>query len=256
MEDQNRRLPGCDGPFGSGFDPAAPGFAALPGDEIHLWLADLDRPPRPLAELAATLAADERQRAEQFRFPDRRNRFIAGRGLLRILLGVYLGRAAATLRFAANQHGKPGLVGVDAVLQFNLSHSGHRALYAIAWRDAGVDLECLERRVSHRAVLERICTPREWIWFQALSEERLQQAFFACWTRKEAIAKALGEGLASGLRQLEVCWLADDGSDGRMELGDATGQIWSVLNLPLDSGWSGALAARGADWRWRGWDWR
>ncbi|RUQ37008.1 MAG: 4'-phosphopantetheinyl transferase superfamily protein [Candidatus Competibacteraceae bacterium] len=260
MEDQNRRLPGCDGLFGADCDPATLGLVALPSDEIHLWLVDLDQPPRPLAELAATLAADEWQRAERFRCPDQRHRFIAGRGLLRTLLGAYLGCAAATLRLTVGPHGKPGLADADADaatgLQFNLSHSAHRALYAVAWRDVGVDVECLERRVSHLAVLERICTPREWALFQAWPTERLQRAFFACWTRKEAIAKAQGDGLAGGLRQLEVCWPADGDPEGRMTLSDTDGRIWSVLNLPLEAGWSGALAASGADWRWRGWDWR
>lgn len=258
MEEKQRGRSGPETQADTGFDPVGAEFPILTHNEIHLWLVDLDRPPRPLAELAATLTVDERARAARFRGSELQDRFVAGRGVLRTLLGAYLGRPAPILRFESGQHGKPGLAGVDAVhgLQFNLSHSGQRALYAVAWRDVGVDLECQARRVGYRAVAERICTPREWNEFQGLAEERLQQAFFACWTRKEAIAKALGAGLASGLRQLEVCRPADAGSGGRMELGDATGQLWSVLNLPLDSGWSGALAARGSDWHWRGWDWR
>lgn len=91
--------------------------------------------------------------------------------------------------------------------------------------------------------------------FQALSAERVQDAFFACWTRKKAIAKALGGGLASGLRNLKVCFLDGGLPDGRVSLRDAAGREWSVLNLPLDPGWAGALAAAGIDWRWRGWRW-
>ncbi|NMQ19449.1 4'-phosphopantetheinyl transferase superfamily protein [Candidatus Competibacter phosphatis] len=79
--------------------------------------------------------------------------------------------------------------------------------------------------------------------------------FFSCWTRKEAIAKALGDGLASGLRSLEVCFPDDRLPDGRVGLREASGREWSVLNLPLDAGWRGALAAEGQDWRWQGWCW-
>ena len=229
----------------------------LAADEIHLWLVDLDQPPKPLAKLAATLAAVEQERAARFRFPEPRDRFIAGRGLLRELLGAYLNRPAAALRFEQGAHGKPALAGVDAGtgLHFNLSHSGGRALYAVARREVGVDLECLDRNLNPAAILERVCTPREWAVFQALPTERIRPAFFACWTRKEAIAKALGGGLASGLRNLDVCGREDALPDGRVSVRDEQGREWSVLNLELESGWCGALAARGADWRWRGWRW-
>lgn len=230
---------------------------SLAADEIHLWLANLDRPPKSLADLAATLAADERERAVRFRFPEHRDRFIVGRGLLRELLGAYLNQPALALRFEPGAHGKPALAGVDMGTgwHFNLSHSGSRALYAVAQREVGVDLESLDRNVDHAAILERVSTPREWAVFQGLPAERIQPVFFACWTRKEAIAKALGGGLASGLRTLEVCWREDAGPGGRACVRDKQGREWSVLNLEPESGWSGALAARGADWRWRGWRW-
>jgi len=237
--------------------PSAPQHLCLTAAEIHLWLADLDQPPKPLAELAATLAVEERERAARFRFPEHRDRFVAGRGLLRELLGAYLNQPAAALRFVQGAHGKPALAGAGAGtgLHFNLSHSGGRALYAVARREVGVDLERLDRTVSYASLAERICTPREWAAFQVLPLERIQPAFFACWTRKEAIAKALGGGLASGLRTLEVCCREDAQQDGRAGVWDGQGREWSVLNLEPGSGWIGALAAMGADWRWRGWRW-
>lgn len=237
--------------------PSAPQRLNLAADEIHLWLADLDRPPKPLAELVATLATDELERAARFRFPEYRDRFMAGRGLLRELLGAYLNQPAVALRFQQGAHGKPALAGMDAGtgLHFNLSHSGGRALYAVARREVGVDLESLDRNVNHAAILERVCTPREWAAFQPLPAERIQPAFFACWTRKEAIAKALGGGLASSLRTLDVCGREDAQWDGRACVRDGQGCEWSVLNLELEAGWIGALAARGADWQWRSWRW-
>jgi 4'-phosphopantetheinyl transferase len=240
---------------GDGKWPVARPAPALAADEVHLWLAELDRPPRPLAELAAMLAADERRRAAQFRFPEHRDRFVAGRGLLRELLGRYLDRPGAALRFEQGMHGKPALVDVDARagLHFNLSHSGGRVLYAVACREVGVDLEPLDRNASFASLVERICTPRERAAFQALPAEQLRDAFFACWTRKEAIAKALGGGLASGLRTLEVCCWGETRPDRRASLRDGQGREWSVLNLEPESGWIGALAASGVDWRWQGW---
>jgi 4'-phosphopantetheinyl transferase len=234
--------------------PAGRWKPALTAGGIDLWLAELDRATR-LAELAATLTADERDRAARFRFPEHRDRFIAGRGLLRHLLAAYLNRPAAALRFAAGPHGKPALAGeaAEAGLRFNLSHSGGQALYAVARRDVGVDVERLDRVVNYAAILDRICAPYERALFQARPPGREREAFFACWTRKEAMAKALGGGLASGLCNLAVCFRDEMQPDGRTCWSDAAGQAWSVLNLPLGPDWSGALAAAGVDWRWRGW---
>ena len=229
---------------------------ALAADEVHLWLASLQPSPERLAGLAATLTVDERERAARFRFPKHRDRFIAGRGLLRELLGAYLNRLAAALRFSQGPRGKPMLAGEHSEdLHFNLSHSSDRVLYAIACREVGVDLEAMDRRLDYTSIAERICTPCEWTLFQALSAEQARERFFACWTRKEAIAKALGAGLAHGLNKLDVGFQDDERVNKRVSLHDAAGQEWSVQNLPLGPGWAGALAAPNVDWHWQGWRW-
>lgn len=222
---------------------------ALSAGEIHLWLVDLDQPPKPLPELAATLTRDEQERAARFRFPEHQARFIAGRGLLRELLGAYLDRPAVTLRFGQGSHGKPYLAGEAAAagLHFNLAHSGHRALYAVARREVGVDLEKMDRQVDDPAIIDRICGLREQAAFQIIPQEQRHNAFFACWTRKEAIAKALGSGFSCGLQTLDVCFWKGEQTQVR----DPAGREWGVVNLPLDHGWAGALAAAGADWRYR-----
>jgi len=234
--------------------PAGGWKPALSTTGIHLWLVDLDQAKR-LSELAALLTEDERERAMRFRFPEHRDRFIAGRGLLRQLLAAYLDRPAAALRFEHGPHGKPALAGeeAEAGLHFNLSHSRGQGLYAIARREVGVDVERLDRPLNYAAIIDRICTQRELALFQAQQPGREREAFFACWTRKEAMAKALGGGLATGLRTLDVGLCADSRSDERTNMSDRLGRKWSVLNLELGSGWIGALAASGADWRWRGW---
>lgn len=228
--------------------------AALPSaDEIRVWRASLRQSPERLAELAATLSADERERAARFRFPEHRNRFIAGRGLLRELLGRCLGRPAAALQFEQGAHGKPALAGAEAAagLHFNVSHSEEGVLYAVACRAVGADLESHDRNMRHDAIIDRICTPGELARFRGQPSDCQRELFFACWTRKEAIAKALGGGLASGFRTLEVGFGDGPEPDGRIALRDGEGRDWSVLSLPLEPGWSGALAAAGLDWRWR-----
>lgn len=235
--------------------PEPTSWPAWPAATIQVWFTALQRPPKQLARLAATLTVAEQARAAQFRHPAQRAGFIVGRGVLRWLLSRYVGWPAAALRFGQNTQGKPLLVGVaaEAGVHFNLSHSAGWALYAVARCEVGVDLEPLERRVSVVPLAERICTPREWAAFQAVPAERRTQAFFRCWTRKEASAKAVGGGLASGLRHFEVCGPGLRGTDERGHWTDSQGDAWSVLNLSPAPGWMGALAARGGAWRWQGW---
>lgn len=219
-------------------------------NEVQLWWTILPQSAARLAVLAATLSADEQARAARFRFPEHRDRFIAARGVLRELLSYYLNQPAAVLRFVQGKYGKPALMNTKAGLHFNVSHSENGVLYAIARREVGVDLEHHGRTIRYESIVERICTPEEWVAFQALPSVRRREAFFACWTRKEAIAKALGEGLVSGLSTLPVCFGEEALPEKRAVVRDKKGRQWSVLSLPMEKGWNAALAGRGTDWQW------
>jgi 4'-phosphopantetheinyl transferase len=189
--------------------------------EVQLWLADLDRPPVPLAALAATLDPEERKRAARFRFVVHRRRFTAGRGLLRRLLGELLGVAPEGLAFAYGEKGKPRLVAgaaarregprslqgseLETGLRFNLSHSANGALLAVArGRELGVDLEALRPMDDAEALVERFFHPAERRTFAALAPEGRVTAFFSGWTRKEAYLKARGDGLSLPTTEFEV----------------------------------------------------
>ncbi|CAA9549445.1 MAG: hypothetical protein AVDCRST_MAG19-668, partial [uncultured Thermomicrobiales bacterium] len=88
---------------------APPLTLTLGADAVHVWRAALDRPGE-LPGLLAALSADERERAGRFRADRDRGRFVAARGLLREILGRYLGREPGSLRFRYGAHGKPTLV--------------------------------------------------------------------------------------------------------------------------------------------------
>jgi 4'-phosphopantetheinyl transferase len=104
-----------------------------------------------------------------------------------------------------NPHGKPVLADPSAELHFNLAHSGDLAIFAFA-RDCipGVDAESLERAVDHDALAQRFFSAREYAELQRIPEAGRNRAFLACWTCKEAIAKAIGRGLSLPLNQIEV----------------------------------------------------
>jgi 4'-phosphopantetheinyl transferase len=144
--------------------------------------------------LRTLLLEDEVHRADRFRFPKDRNHFTIARGTLRILLSHYLKLEPGQIRFEYNQYGKPSLHPVigPSDLKFNLSHSGKLALYAFARRrEVGIDIEDTRRRIKQAGdIAKRYFSEYENQSFQSLPEDLRREAFFNCWTRKEAYIKA------------------------------------------------------------------
>jgi len=184
----------------------APGSPVLGGDEVHVWRAYLNQDARTRRRLHDTLSPDERARAARFHFEVDREYFIVGRGVLRAILGRYLGASPAAVRFDYGPYGKPSLAGATGgALEFNVSNSHRVALYALTRsRRLGVDVELINERHSGPEIAERFFSAAEVSALRALPEEERTPAFFNCWTRKEAYIKALGEGLSHPLHSFSV----------------------------------------------------
>ena len=167
--------------------------------EVHVWSVPLDVSPETSAGLYETLGEDEQSRSARFRFERDRRRFIVARGSLRELLTRYLATPPGQLRFVYNTFGKPGLSPeCGRGLRFNISHSADLALIAIALdAEVGVDLEHLRALPDYAEIARGFFSPAEVDELTRLPSGLQAQAFFRCWTKKEAYAKARGEGLAS-----------------------------------------------------------
>jgi len=215
----------------SSVDLFASPFPALAPGEVHVWALDLD--DAPAATLATLLDAGERRRAGAYIHAEHGRRFVAGRGLLRLLLGRYLDEAPEQLSFTCKAAGKPMLAGASRFgwLQFNVAHTGRLALYAVAsGRDVGVDVEqILAERFSLR-IADTFFSPREAALIRRLAEPRRAHTFFTLWTRREALLKATGDGLAG----LDACDLNPDRPTR-----------WQVQDLHVATGYAAALAVQG-----------
>ena len=229
----------------------------LRADEVHVWLADLDVEQSTRASLIATLSPDERRRARGYRSAKDGARFSVSRGVLRQILSVYSARAPKLIRFAYGRNGKPGLAderGPDD-LRFNLSRRGATALFAVArGRDVGVDLEPVDPTFATREVAERFFSPCEVETLGALPEVQQTEAFFQCWTRKEAYLKALGTGLSTPLDSFDVSF-SPGVAPAILRARGIEPTRWSVHALEPAPGVVGALAVdngpiRLASWRW------
>ncbi|PTX92719.1 4'-phosphopantetheinyl transferase [Opitutus sp. ER46] len=211
--------------------PPRPGLE--PG-VVDLWWVALDAEPDDQARaLAERLSADERERAERFFFARDRRRFVVARGVLRVLLGRYLGAAAETVAFRYGTNGKPALAAPAAHLHFNLAHSEGQALYAFSGdSEVGVDLERIRELPDWESIASTCFGPQETARVQAAPAAERRLEFFQAWARQEAVLKASGVGLAGAGRGAP-----------------AAAGAWRVFSLALDPTYAAAVAV-GAGPRW------
>jgi 4'-phosphopantetheinyl transferase len=209
---------------------------------IDLWTWPLEASRRETAALEVVLSADERRRAASFVFEADRRRFVVGRGRLRQILSRYVALPPEALRFRYGAHGKPALSPARPAPCFNLSHSGGLAALAIAGCDVGIDIEKV--RPVDGAVAERFFSARENAALRGLHGADWRDAFYRCWTRKEAVVKALGKGLSLRLASFDVSVAPSASLLLRLEgCRDAASQ-WSIVDVALPRGLVGAIAAR------------
>src|ERR1035437_1708303 len=236
-----------------------PETLVLGSDEVHVWRATLDQTPSQMQSFLHNLAADEQARAERFYFERDREHFIVARGVLRAILGGYLNKAPECLSFCYSSHGKPALAGEsdrDAI-RFNVAHSHGVALYAVTrGREVGIDLERIRFDLAVAEIAERFFSAREVAMLQTLPTEIQRQAFFRCWTRKEAYIKARGEGLSLPLDQFDVSLIPGEPAALLSTQPDSDEAVrWSLKELTLASGYVAALAVEGRGWTLSCWQW-
>ena len=220
-----------------------PEGSVLPEDEIHIWTVDLDHLASDLPRLALLLTADEAARADRLRSKLVRQRFTTARATLRIILSQYVGCPPTQVLLGRGVYGKPYLRFPQAKLEFNLSHSGGRALVAAAdGIPLGIDLEAIRPVDEMETIITNYFTPAEREQIQGLPAMLKPEGFFNAWTRKEAYVKGRGSGFSLrfsvSLVPGKPARLLDDGekkpgSDG-----------WRLANISLAAGegYSAALA--------------
>ena len=236
-----------------------PEFLILDYGEVHVWRATLDLPISRVQALEQSLAADERTRANKFHFPKDRTHFIVARGALRAILGRYLSRDPRTLRFCYNQYGKPTLAGEAGSdsLFFNVSHSHEMALYAVSRNlNIGVDIEYMRMDIECEQIAVRFFSPSEVNMLLAVPKGVQHEAFFNCWTRKEAYIKGRGLGLSLDLNQFDVSSTPGEAAailNIREEGQDVS--RWSLHALSPGPGYKAALAVEGHPSNIKCWQW-
>lgn len=125
---------------------------------------------------------------------------------------------------------------IDGNINFNISHSGTRIVCVVSREiELGVDLEHKTSQIDPDA-FKQVFSQAEWEYL--MSAEGNLDLFYRLWTRKEAVIKADGRGLAIPLGKVDI-------------LNDSIileGQPWFISDLGLDSNYSTSIAASCKDY--------
>ena len=227
--------------------------------DVHVWRVNLNEPSTVVDSMLQVLTSDERNRAERFHFQRDRDHFIVGRGTLRKLLGHYLKEEPGRVQICYGPFGKPALVEEcdNAGLRFNVSHSHGLALYAFS-RDLelGIDLEFVRDDFATDDIARRFFAPGEVEKLRTIQPQLRAEAFFTCWTRKEAFIKAVGKGLSLPLDEFEVSFAPDEPPavlTVKDKMMDAA--RWSIRDLSPGPGFVAAIAIEGCARQLNCWQW-
>lgn len=229
-------------------------------NEIHLWQADLSSTEPSILPLLRALSADEYARAERYALPHLRRRFVVARGILRSLVGSYLGIVPSEVRFCYGAFGKPMLDEArhKEALAFNLSHTEDFALFAFSLvHDIGVDVERIQKSFEVLSLAQQHFSINEYAALSALPTELQLSAFYACWTRKEAYLKAKGSGIANHLSKFDVTVSPKESAQLLRIEGEAEeARGWKLLDIPVPPEYHATVAVANRDCQLKCFSWQ
>ena len=168
----------------------------------HIWLLDVAQ----LADIKiiqgmGLLSKDEKLKADGLKF--NKNNYIVSRVLIRQALSYYTHISAKLLEFSRTPKGKPFLVNSPRLVKFNVSHSGNYiAIIICNHAQVGIDIE-VSRPRKFIKIADQYFHPREVEQILACSDAYRESLFYRLWTLKEALLKATGGGISSGLANVQ-----------------------------------------------------
>jgi 4'-phosphopantetheinyl transferase len=237
----------------------SPPIREIDAHAVHVWRIAIVQPDPIRRHYRDFLSSNELERADRFYFDKDRNRFTIARGALRELLGGYLKLPPNQVAFVYGAQGKPDLAEPQSSsgIRFNLSHSGEIGLLAVSLnRELGVDVEQIRADFATGEIATRFFSPEECLKLEAVPANQTADAFFNCWTRKEAYIKARGEGLFIPLDSFEVTLApGEEAALLQVKTGDDNFSRWHFHVLHPGAGYKGALAVEGNDHKLRLWEW-
>lgn len=197
-------------------------------DTIDLWITQWSEEAlgcEPSPHLLRCWSRRQLERYQGIQDPAPRRRWAWTQIAMRDILGGYIEQGGDALEIRVDDYGRPAIKGEGP--SFSLSHCGERVLLAVDPSGAplGVDLERRDPSRRLASIVERFFCAEDQTLFQALESKAQLEVFYRWWTQKEALAKAHGQGLSSGLLRLP---LGRQGAQQELQWGDAR---WVLRDL-------------------------
>ena len=221
---------------------------SLEDDEIHIYYADVDSLLCCAGILENTLSDKEILKKSRFLLLKDKCSYIVSRGVLRVILGAYLGEEPGNLVFINGSHGKPILDGGSNPdgFRFSVSHSSRCVVYAInRGREIGVDIEKIRPEFSSEGISDKYFSTREAAFLRTLPVQDRNDVFFTYWTLKEAFMKGTGKGFSLPLNRFEITH--DPPKVVSLQGDSEEAARWSIRTMHLEPGYAAALAVEGPD---------
>lgn len=168
-------------------------------NQVHVWAFVLDAISTPDTSV---LDQQESDRAGAFSRPELRDRYIQAHIITRQILSSYLQTAPADVTYGQHANGKPFIS--NANLEFSLSHTGNEGLLSVSRAVTGIDIENEQRQTEPLKLARRFFSASEYQQLSEVAADRQQTVFLQAWTRKEAVVKCHGGGIASGLKDFST----------------------------------------------------
>ena len=197
-------------------------------EEVQLWRIAVS--PEWVESGWAVLNAAERVRASRYVVERAREEFVAGRGLLRRLVGGVLGCAPEEVVLGVGEFGKPWVRGVE----MSVSHSGGVVLVGLSRAPLGVDVERVDGGIEALEIARGAFGVEEVRRLEEISGSARVRVFYEMWVRKEAVLKARGVGIGAGV--------GVRAEDGAVEVG---GETYRIAGVGVGEGYCAAVAAVG-----------
>jgi len=217
---------------------------SLNRDEIHIWIFDLGNSGQDISAWEHFLSEEEIQRSKKYIFQNDNQRFVARRGILRLLLGQYLRIDPTAICYQINQFGKSAIP--SNAIRFNLSACQNKVVIALSLQsEIGVDIEQVRFLPDLDRIAKQWFSTKECAELFTLARDKQLDAFYHAWTQKEAFVKAYGEGLSLPLQGFSVT--VDPGLPGGiLSISDDVEGVsaWKMITAAPDSGWRVAVCVQ------------
>ena len=214
---------------------------------VDVWRIPTRIDESRLTYFESVLSEAQRKRAARLRIAEKRHQYVIAHGLTRRILGHALSVSPAEIEFSRGPKGKPYIGGELAAegLQFNMTHTSHMALIALTReREVGIDIERVRQNLQWEKLAKRYFSPDEYKSFEVQPANDRLRVFFVCWTRKEAVLKAIGTGIGGGLGSFDVS--VDPASAPRLLGNRWNGRFhghWSMANIDTGSDYVATLVS-------------